>query len=1235
MKKNFTLDGSRRSSLLLKGLFCLLLFCSHVTTQAQTTLSTTGSFTNDDTAAIVTFNFQNTNSYPVILTGIEGILNAYGASDIQLWYKSTAISGSPGNISAGNGWTMATSGSVLGIANSATTNTQVLLSNISLTIPANSTYGIAIAGYAGSTGTLRVDAASGTTTVSGGGCIIAAGTGVGFSGNDIPPAAPTEGSRGWLGKLTFIPGNNCTGNPNTPVISGPSNICPSKLFTLSATGYSIGPGISYQWQYFNTASSTWTDIAGATTVPSYTATAGITANTQFRLRTICSFSSGQSVSNTITVNTGAGLLSGMYTINNNSPSTVTNFTSFTAAAAALSCGISGPVTFNVAPGSGPYEEQVKFPEVPGSSLVNKIRLNGNGAEIRSQTSMAEPGIITLEGTDYMTIDSLMVRSLGNTNGYCIGVTFRDTSRYDSLTHCFIDMSSLQLPGGNFSAGISLGSYNNMIVNDDSVSVSYCYIGYNHILGTTGSGGPYFGIVNGNNAGLNITSADTSNIIDRNLIENIYQYGIYSYSSNNVKITNNEVHRKHKTAIGSFFGILCWDGWWNNNQNVNSQIEISGNRVHDPAMGDGLNTFYGIYAGSWNNNATSNQSTKISIFNNAIYNIDVDNGLTYGIALWNDDFNNSSNDTFLIYHNTISLNNAGNNPTTAGIFFNDAYINNVNDNPIYLKNNLVTISGGGTSTTANRYGILINDFNNINSPIEGQRNNVYLSPSTTGNQYFARRNSVNYPTLANYQAAWPTQELGSLAVNPQYVSEATGDLTPNNMALVGNGVNLLSVVPVDINGKNRSSSPVPGAFEIGADAGVTALLTPTGTFCSSVKAVSVSIKNLGTLTINNVQIGWSLNGTIQTPVTYSGTLLPNNSASVVLGTGLFLPNTPVEVKAWTYMPNGQPDIINANDTLLTSTQCSSSIPVNLGADDTICTGNTLTLDAGYPGWNHLWDNNSTAQTRTVSAVGTYHVRVMALDGCLGFDTFTLALRSLPVVDLGPDREICLGETTTFDAGHPGATYLWDDGSTGQTRTVDTAGYYEAQVTDQHGCMGYDNVSVTMKDIPAVDGINATHAETGLYTFYPLNPRYALTYRWDFGDGSPQEDGFFVQHAYTALGIYTVTLYMVGECTGLIVDQSRTVDVFSLPGGTGIGHVPVEGDIVLYPNPSQDKLIVRNETDEGMKRVIVYNVLGQTIIDQATDSRATHELRVAGLTNGMYTLKIETTKGYLLRKFEVQR
>lgn len=84
----------------------------------------------------------------------------------------------------------------------------------------------------------------------------------------------------------------CSGTPNagTATISTTSG-CSGLPLTLSATGISVGTGISYQWQSGPSATGPWGNIAGGTTVPFNTTT--VAGTTFYRLVTTCS-NSGQS-----------------------------------------------------------------------------------------------------------------------------------------------------------------------------------------------------------------------------------------------------------------------------------------------------------------------------------------------------------------------------------------------------------------------------------------------------------------------------------------------------------------------------------------------------------------------------------------------------------------------------------------------------------------------------------------------------------------------------------------------------------------------------------------------------------------------------------------------------------------------------------------------------------------------------------------------------------------------------
>ena len=54
-----------------------------------------------------------------------------------------------------------------------------------------------------------------------------------------------------------------------------------------------------------------------------------------------------------------------------------------------------------------------------------------------------------------------------------------------------------------------------------------------------------------------------------------------------------------------------------------------------------------------------------------------------------------------------------------------------------------------------------------------------------------------------------------------------------------------------------------------------------------------------------------------------------------------------------------------------------------------------------------------------------------------------------INLGPDLSICPGQSVTLDAGVFNS-YLWQDGSSKQTLTLNKAGQYFVTVTDSRGC-----------------------------------------------------------------------------------------------------------------------------------------------------------------------------------------
>ncbi len=141
-------------------------------------------------------------------------------------------------------------------------------------------------------------------------------------------------------------------------------------------------------------------------------------------------------------------------------------------------------------------------------------------------------------------------------------------------------------------------------------------------------------------------------------------------------------------------------------------------------------------------------------------------------------------------------------------------------------------------------------------------------------------------------------------------------------------------------------------------------------------------------------------------------------------------------------------------------------LNLGADTSICSNDTLYLDAGANRLLTQWSTGSSNRELTVTQPGTYSIYVEDSSFCRGYDTLTVSLIPAPSVDLGPDTYFCEGDSVTLDAGPGFSSYLWNDGSSGQTLTAHMTGVYYVTISDSSGCVEEDIVLVSENPNPFI-------------------------------------------------------------------------------------------------------------------------------------------------------------------------
>ncbi|HEY8400070.1 MAG TPA: gliding motility-associated C-terminal domain-containing protein, partial [Cytophagaceae bacterium] len=137
-------------------------------------------------------------------------------------------------------------------------------------------------------------------------------------------------------------------------------------------------------------------------------------------------------------------------------------------------------------------------------------------------------------------------------------------------------------------------------------------------------------------------------------------------------------------------------------------------------------------------------------------------------------------------------------------------------------------------------------------------------------------------------------------------------------------------------------------------------------------------------------------------------------------------------------------------------------VNLGMDQTLCSGETLTLTAGTDNsLKYLWSTGDTDSVISVNNSGTYSVKVNKTDNCEKSDTIVIVVVPSPTVDL-PDQEILCEDEGSSISLMPvvtaGANYQWSTGETSQSIDVTKAGVYLLTVTANNLCTASDSVTV---------------------------------------------------------------------------------------------------------------------------------------------------------------------------------
>lgn len=610
------------------------------------------------------------------------------------------------------------------------------------------------------------------------------------------------------------------------------------------------------------------------------------ANTAYTIKAYTDQPNGQNDGNNLNDTTSIPLiftgLSGVYTIDQSSPASATNFTSFTAAVQALNNGgVSGPVRFDVL-GNTPYNEQVTLRFVPGVSATNTITFDGGAGNAANRiitfaaTSQTESHTIRINNTSFVTLRNLTIRGTGSTYAWPVHILGNSSSTI-KVKNCIVDFT-----GGNGVSGTS-DNFIAIVANNSTSSVyNSASFGSIEIDSNTITGGNTGVFIYGN-------SSEDMNI-RFNTISGANSYGIYTYYFRAFRMNNNTISMR-PTGSASSMGIYAY---FHINTGAYAK-EILSNVVTHAGQ-------YGLYV-YYLQGGSGNQRARIA---NNIIGGSFRNADPVGLYLFSYTTNTD------VWFNSVNIDNAATSVQSAACKVQS------NCSALDIRNNNFTVSNPNAQSLA----FWIDNTSNVSA----LNYNNYFKPSQlrlisyNGQVY----SGGVYKGIGGYN-------LNAVNINPGYVSA-----TDLHTTLLCNNGEAIAGLNTDVDGHVRNNPPDIGADEnnnaVSNDLAMVDILSPATPMLAGLQNVRVLIKNNGNSTITSATINYQVNGGTVQSQNWTGTLNACDSAVVEFnassGPGAsdqrynFLPGTSYQITAFSALPNSSTDPNAVNDTLILGPVCPS-------------------------------------------------------------------------------------------------------------------------------------------------------------------------------------------------------------------------------------------------------------------------------------------------------------------------
>ena len=309
-------------------------------------------------------------------------------------------------------------------------------------------------------------------------------------------------------------------------------------------------------------------------------------------------------------------------------------------------------------------------------------------------------------------------------------------------------------------------------------------------------------------------------------------------------------------------------------------------------------------------------------------------------------------------------------------------------------------------------------------------------------------------------------------------------------------------------------------------------------------------------------------------------------------------------------------------------------VNLRPDTSICTGDTITLDAGPEGSAYSWSTGDATQTIPVTEKGLYKVSVTK-QICTAKDSFRLQVDSPLDFSLGADTTLCPSDSIVLKGPTNAKAYQWSDGQRTDSLLVgDSLRKFPnptnvvLTITDSNGCRSSDSLLITpaQKPVFTLNPKDTAICKDGKVTLKAEASSSSASYTYTWSDGS---SGNTFPFDTGATDTFSISVQAKNDQGCLANDTAELI----VKNCSGISDGQAES-LKVYPNPAGGRTKIQWDPElVKIERIQVKTLDGKHVY-QTTNPEPVIQLPSIQWKSGTYIITIETNQARITSKLIIR-